>query len=202
MHCLIEQINGNKRFYCSVVYASNNDTRRKLLWNDLCTFNGIVNDRPWIIIGDFNVSLHPEDRDSGPSIVTSPMHDFRDCVNSIEVDDINQSGFFYTWNQKPHATGSSKGVLKKIDRAMGNQGLISHFPRVSAEFQPYGLSDHTPIVVTIPNMAKRKVKPFRFSNHLADKKEFLPLVEDVWKTKVPGYHMFSVVIKLKMIKNR
>ncbi|XP_071733554.1 uncharacterized protein [Rutidosis leptorrhynchoides] len=201
IQCMVEQINGNKRFLCSFVYASNNDTRRKKLWEELTIFNNIVNGSPWVIAGDFNVSLNPEDRCAGPS-VTNPMNAFRECVNDIEIEDINQSGLLYTWNQKPHAIGPDKGVLKKIDRAMGNLGLITHFPRVFAEFLPYGISDYTPIVISFPNMAKRKVKPFRFNNHLADKQEFLPLIKDVWCVHVNGYKMFSVVTKLKKVKKQ
>ncbi|XP_071702741.1 uncharacterized protein [Rutidosis leptorrhynchoides] len=202
IHCLIEQINDNKRFYCSFIYASNNDSRRKKLWEELFAFNNIVSDSPWLVIGDFNISLNPEDRCSGPSVVTSSMLAFRECVNDIEIEDINQSGLFYTWNQKPHAIGPEIGVLKKIDRAMGNPSLITHFPRVFAEFQPYGVSDHTPIVISFPNMAKKKVKPFRFNNHLADKPDFLPLINDVWCEHVTGYKMFSVVTKLKKVKKQ
>ncbi|XP_071700507.1 uncharacterized protein [Rutidosis leptorrhynchoides] len=200
MHSLIKQINGNKRFFCSFIYASNNDTRRKKLWEELLTFRNIVNDSPWLVIGDFNVSLNPEDRCSCPSVVTSPMCAFRECVNDIEIEDINQSGLFYIWNQKPHATGPDVGVLKNIDRAMGNPGLVTHFPRVFAEFQPYGVSDHTPIVISFPNMAKKKIKPYRFNNHLAEKPNFLPLIKDVWCEHVPGYTMFIVVTKLKKVK--
>nr|XP_043639262.1 uncharacterized protein LOC122610332 [Erigeron canadensis] len=45
------------------------------------------------------------------------MSDFKDCVEAIEVIDINSFGLHFTWNQKPK---KGIGVFKKIDCVMGN----------------------------------------------------------------------------------
>ncbi|XP_071716678.1 uncharacterized protein [Rutidosis leptorrhynchoides] len=144
VHCLIVQHNSGKRFFCSFVYAHNNNELRKKLWGDLV----------------------------------------------------------YTWIQKKHALGPNKGVLKKLDRVFGNCGFVDKFPRAFVDFMPCGLSDHCPAMIHIPNVMKRKPSPFRFANHLADKPEFLQMVEDVWSMQVPGYKMFSVVTRLKHMKKK
>ncbi|GJW17456.1 RNA-directed DNA polymerase, eukaryota, reverse transcriptase zinc-binding domain protein [Tanacetum coccineum] len=41
---------------------------------------------------------------------------------------------------------------------------------------------------------------FRFSNHVADKKDFLDIVRGVWMKEVKGCNMYKVVQKLKMLK--
>ncbi|GKG30900.1 hypothetical protein Tco_0423388, partial [Tanacetum coccineum] len=61
----------------------------------------------------------------------------------IEVMDINSSGLHFTWNQKPKG---GCGLLKKLDRIMGNTEFIDTFPGAYALFQPYRISDHSPTV--------------------------------------------------------
>ncbi|GJX59208.1 putative RNA-directed DNA polymerase, eukaryota, reverse transcriptase zinc-binding domain protein [Tanacetum coccineum] len=92
-------------------------------------------------MGDFNVALNLEDYLAGPSCLNSAMNDFKACVNKIEVMDINSTGLHYTWNQKPRSGG---GVLKKLDRIMGNLKFVESFPGAYGVFQPYHLSDHSP----------------------------------------------------------
>ncbi|GJR12678.1 hypothetical protein Tco_0795330 [Tanacetum coccineum] len=58
-----------------------------------------------------------EDVCTGSSIMSSVMCDFKDCVNNIEVVDINSTGIHFTWNQKPKGRD---GILKKLDRIMEN----------------------------------------------------------------------------------
>ncbi|XP_021994704.1 uncharacterized protein LOC110891319 [Helianthus annuus] len=101
----------------------------------------MVGDKSWIIMGDFNSALHLEDKSLGASSISTGMRDFQACVSEIEVMDINQSGFHYTWNQKPKR---GVGLLKKLDRVMGNTSFITDFPNVMAVFYPYRLSDHSP----------------------------------------------------------
>ncbi|GKC45382.1 hypothetical protein Tco_1063104 [Tanacetum coccineum] len=66
----------------------------------------MVNNSPWILLGDFNVALNMEDVSVGSSFMNSAMNEFKECVANLEVLDVNCSGLHYTWNQKP--------ILKKI----------------------------------------------------------------------------------------
>ncbi|GJV82914.1 hypothetical protein Tco_1522812 [Tanacetum coccineum] len=100
-----------------------------------------VRGQPWILMGDFNVALNMEDSFSGSSSMDSAMCDFKDCVNNIEVVDINSFGLHFKWNQKPKGRD---GVLKKLDPIMGNIDFVEVFPGAHAIFQPYRLSDHSP----------------------------------------------------------
>ncbi|GKC65600.1 methylenetetrahydrofolate reductase 1, partial [Tanacetum coccineum] len=89
-----------------------------------------------------SVALNLEDYLVGPSCLNSTMNDFKACVNKIEVMNINSTGLHYTWNQKPRSGG---GVLKKLDRIMGNLKFVESFPGAYGVFQPYHLSDHSPV---------------------------------------------------------
>lgn len=82
------------------------------------------------------------------------------------------------WNQRPKA---DTGILKKLDRVMGNGTFLASFSDSYAVFKPYRISDHSPAVLKIPQTVKNKPKPFKFANFLVHKPKFLPMIKDVWK---------------------
>ncbi|GJT04648.1 hypothetical protein Tco_0839110 [Tanacetum coccineum] len=67
----------------------------------------------------------------------------------MEVMDVNHTGLHFTWNQKPKG---SNGILKKIDKIMGNFQFNDDFLGSFATFQPYHISDHSPCVLRIPKV--------------------------------------------------
>ncbi|GJU67021.1 RNA-directed DNA polymerase, eukaryota, reverse transcriptase zinc-binding domain protein [Tanacetum coccineum] len=197
MHVKVTHKTDNKTFFCSFVYASNSTTTRRLLWNDLGVHKLVTRNSPWILMGDFNVALNLEDICLGSSIPNSPMYEFKDCISKIEVMDINCSGLHFTWNQKPRG---GHGILKKLDRIMGNLDFIDAFPGAYAVFQPYRISDHSPSVLKIPSLVSTKPKPFKFYNFLTHKPRFKELLFNTWSIQVDGHNMYKVVSKLKALK--
>nr|GEV27712.1 hypothetical protein [Tanacetum cinerariifolium] len=116
--------------------------------------------KPWILMGDFNVALNIADSYSGSSQMNSAMIEFKDCVSKIKVMDINSTGLHFTWNQKPKG---GDGILKRLDRIMGNIEFIDSFLGAYAIFQPYRILNHSPSVVA-----------------------------EFWNKNVDGYTMFQV----------
>lgn len=47
-------------------------------------------------MGDFNVALELKDNIVGYSCITRGMNDVLDCINNIEVEDLNFTDLFYT----------------------------------------------------------------------------------------------------------
>ncbi|GJU23286.1 hypothetical protein Tco_1156628 [Tanacetum coccineum] len=124
-------------------------------------------------------------------------NDFKDCVYNVEVMDINSSGLHYTWNKKPKG---GHGLLKKLDRVMGNIEFIDAFLDSHVVFQPYRNSDHAPAVLNIPNLPFSKPKPFKFFNFLVHKKQYRDIVSNAWNVASEGHMMYQIVTKLKTIK--
>ncbi|XP_022033482.1 uncharacterized protein LOC110935402 [Helianthus annuus] len=184
--------------FCSVVYADNYYVTRRELWHLLSMHKVFVADRPWCIMGDFNSALNIEDNSMGSSSISIGMRDFQDCVDDIEVVDINRTGIHFTWSQKPK---NGVGLLKKIDRVMGNTPFLTEYPNSVAFFKPYRLSDHCPCILSIPEALKLKPRPFKFANFLVFKPEFLEIVNKHWPINVDGVHQFRVVKKLKSLKH-
>nr|GEY61022.1 hypothetical protein [Tanacetum cinerariifolium] len=156
-----------------------------------------MKDRPWTILGDFNACLDPAERSTRGSKFTTSMHDFRNCVEEIDVEDIAMTGLNFTWNKKP---GKDGGLLKKLDRVLGNSHFMSIFPLSYAHFLLYMLSDHTPAMLVMPLISNAKPKPFKFHNYLTPKDDFIPVVRRVWNSKIDGFSMFLLVSKLKLLK--
>ncbi|GJW68600.1 RNA-directed DNA polymerase, eukaryota, reverse transcriptase zinc-binding domain protein [Tanacetum coccineum] len=147
MHVCVYFKDDKKELFCSFVYAHNRYLQRRDRWNNLATHKNYIRNRPWCILGDFNVSLSADEKSTGPSYIDTGMRDFQDCVKAIEVSDVNRTGLRFTWNQNPKG---EHGTLKKIDRIMANLDFYSSFVGSSAVFQPYRISDHSPAVLRIP----------------------------------------------------
>ncbi|GJR48294.1 RNA-directed DNA polymerase, eukaryota, reverse transcriptase zinc-binding domain protein [Tanacetum coccineum] len=157
LHVKIIHKANKDHLYCSFIYAGNVPSVRHHLRTELDIHKQVVQSSPWVIMGDFNVALNMEDVSTGSSSMNSAMNDFKECVANIKVLDINCSGLHYTWNQKPKG---SNGILKKLDRIMGNLGFVDKFPSAHAVFKPYRVSDHAPAVLKFPTLAANKPKPF------------------------------------------
>ncbi|GJW32974.1 RNA-directed DNA polymerase, eukaryota, reverse transcriptase zinc-binding domain protein [Tanacetum coccineum] len=160
-----------------------------LLEDGIRRTKSIINGGPWILLGDFNVTLKVEEHSVGGSRVNGDMQDLVDCVNDIEVEDVNWSGLLFTWIKSPfkHETN----IMKKFNRVMANAEFIDTYGGGHARFHPFLISDHSPVVLHIPNSLEGKRKSFRFSKFIADKKEFTDVVKEDWKCHCDGYNMYN-----------
>ncbi|GJT24309.1 ribonuclease H-like domain-containing protein [Tanacetum coccineum] len=177
------------------VYASNSYVERRKLWRELIQRN-ISNGDPWVIIGDFNVSLNMEEMSNGSFVLTNEMNEFLECTQEIEVEDILSSRFHFTWTK---SRGNPKcKTLKNLDRIMINEAFMEKFPASHGIFLPYLVSDHFPAVLKLPNGMMKNRKAFRFSNFMTDKKEFLPNVKEAWKIQINGHMMYKVECQVEV----
>lgn len=200
--CKIEAIKGSLSMFCTFVYAANGGNERKELWKDLGLYKRHVGDASWAMLGDFNVTLEPSEHSTGGSSMTRDMCEFKDCINGIEMGDLASSGMFFTWTKNLHKAkiGDHIGILKKLDRVMGSEDFISKYSQAHAIFLPYLISDHSPVVLVMPNIVQTRKKAFKFANFVTEKSEFVDVVKGNWATEVSGCQMFKLVKKLKMLK--
>ncbi|GJY81765.1 RNA-directed DNA polymerase, eukaryota, reverse transcriptase zinc-binding domain protein [Tanacetum coccineum] len=108
------------------VYASNSRKERKVAWKELLLAKRSTNGWPWLVMGDFNVTIKTMEHSAGGSAITSHMQDLIDCVNEVEVEDLCSTGLFYTWIKSP--LNPTNNILKKLDRAMVNEEFMGSFP--------------------------------------------------------------------------
>ncbi|GKD26598.1 RNA-directed DNA polymerase, eukaryota, reverse transcriptase zinc-binding domain protein [Tanacetum coccineum] len=188
--CIVELIPHKIRFYCIIVYASNNGTERRSLWKELIMQKQIVKNDPWVIIGDFNVTLCAFELSSRSLGKTVDMVEFNDTINSLEVEDICSSGFEFIWTKS--LKNPQCKILKKLDRILINYEFMKRFQGTHGVFLHYMVSDHSHVVLHIKNGFPKKKSSFKFSNFVADKAEFLNLVKEACNEDIHGCYMFKL----------
>ncbi|GJR58592.1 hypothetical protein Tco_1500754 [Tanacetum coccineum] len=127
---LVSKIKGEAATF--FVYDANTRSERRALWKKLNKIIGIVTHSPLVILGYFDVSLSNSEHSAGSSVMTNDMHEFQDCVNEIEVEDVCSTCMFLTWLKSP--TRLITIIIKKLDRIVGNNEFIAKRIHVNATF--------------------------------------------------------------------
>ncbi|GJT54589.1 zinc knuckle CX2CX4HX4C containing protein [Tanacetum coccineum] len=70
----------NKTLFYSFVYADNYYIDHRVLRNNLVRHAGLMQNRPWVLLGDFNAALNIEDHSSSSYEPNAAIHDFKECV--------------------------------------------------------------------------------------------------------------------------
>ncbi|GJS99162.1 sugar transport protein 13 [Tanacetum coccineum] len=163
-----------KEIFCTFVYAHNKYNQRRDLWNALCLHKVFVNNRPWCLLGDFNATLHLSESTASSSCIDIAMREFKDCVNNIEVLDVQNMGAILRGIQKSKGYGT--GFLRSLTAVMANMTVVNGLALVRyAIFKTLtGDSDNSP--------------------------SFKEVVNEAWNYHVSGFYMFRTVKKLKNLK--
>lgn len=74
------------------------------------------------------------------------------------------------------------------------------FTETEVEVGLPGISDHSPLVVTMPGHIKTGGRPFKFLNYMAEHSFFLQTVTEAWRVSSAGRPMQQVWNKLKAVK--
>ncbi|GAV92739.1 Exo_endo_phos domain-containing protein [Cephalotus follicularis] len=132
--------------FVSIVYGSCDLRERRDLWANLTHHSTVAPGRPWIVLGDFDVSRYPREHTGNRLVSSKAMEEFELCIRKCEIEDLRQTGQFFTWNNK--RTGA-EAIAKKIDRALGNWWWFKEFSDIQAVFPPPGISDHSPCILPL-----------------------------------------------------
>ncbi|XVE52672.1 hypothetical protein DITRI_Ditri02bG0141600 [Diplodiscus trichospermus] len=92
MTCFIEY--NSLRFLFTALYGSNDGGVKKKFWKHLENLHSSFHDFPWMLAGDFNITISPTDSSnfSEGHAITAKIKDFVDCRNTIAVYDHFVSG--------------------------------------------------------------------------------------------------------------
>ncbi|WZY81934.1 hypothetical protein YC2023_028318 [Brassica napus] len=128
--------------------------------------------KAWLLIGDFNQVLKPEEHSCPPTLnVDRQTRDFQDCVSDAALSDLNFIGPTFSWwnSQKANPIG------KKLDRILVNDQWHVQFPSSLGIFGPQEFSDHASCSVILATDQTKHRMPFKFYNFLLLDSEFLPM---------------------------
>ncbi|XP_074299304.1 uncharacterized protein LOC141630370 [Silene latifolia] len=182
------------KFHLTIVYASNQARSRDDLWTNLLNISQHVNKR--ILLGDFNIVRDVSEWISNTTPNLADILDFNSCILHCGVDDITSSGCEMTWTNKQEIDTL---VWSKLDRALANVAWQLHYPATSIVFLPTGISDHSPIHVTV--FEDKHSRPrFNFLNRWVDHPSYHNLVKEAWMEPVQGSLIFKLFSRLKNVK--
>ncbi|KAG7564362.1 Reverse transcriptase domain [Arabidopsis suecica] len=201
MTCDVILTNSQSEIVISFVYAANEESARRELWNEIVNVSCLqrVRGKPWTVLGDFNQVLYPNDHSfSLNPNVDLPTRLFRDCLLDAELSDLTYRGCTFTWWNKR----TVNPVAKKIDRILVNEQWLLSFPRSFGYFGEPDFSDHASCCITLRLPSQRSRKAFRFQNFLLQNSEFVPLISHQWFSfNFVGSAMYRLSKKLKALKS-
>ncbi|XP_028790153.1 uncharacterized protein LOC114746133 [Neltuma alba] len=111
LHCEICDLRNGEKYLTSFVYGETSRAKRMNLWHSLRTIAGHL-ERAWLVVGDFNTFLKPQDKLGGSPPNYQAMRNFADCVSDTGLMEIPIVGERFTWEKK--------GVKERLDWAFGN----------------------------------------------------------------------------------
>jgi len=83
---------------------------------------------------------------------------FKTCIQEVKVDGLRYSSMHYTQtNQCPENL-----IMRKLDIVLVNEKWSLNFPLSEARLFPFGVSDHSPMVVKVVGDDQNIKKPFKF----------------------------------------
>nr|GEV32311.1 RNA-directed DNA polymerase, eukaryota [Tanacetum cinerariifolium] len=153
------------------VYAPQDISERRSLWDYI---NHMIN--LWggecIILGDFN-EVRPENERFGSNFNEIGAKAFNHFISSSCLIDLPLEGYSFTWDLKYALK------MRKLDRFLISEGLISIFPSLAVICLDRRLSDHRPILLR-ESTVDYGPTPFRVFHSWFTKDGFDNLIADTW----------------------
>ncbi|XP_026384100.1 uncharacterized protein LOC113279640 [Papaver somniferum] len=105
-------------WYLSCVYGTPYIHEKFDQWSYINQLSNFI-DTSWVIIGDLNITLSPNDRNTQSSQATSS--DILNLINEADLSDMGFSGNLFTWSSNKHGTSQFKSsCADKIKSAWSN----------------------------------------------------------------------------------
>ncbi|XP_071722765.1 uncharacterized protein [Rutidosis leptorrhynchoides] len=84
---------------------------------------------PWMILGDFNITLHTSAKWGGLLRDSEDMKLFRDSISDCGLADISFTGYPFTWKNKSVAGGPGDFIQARLDRGLACKHWARKFPK-------------------------------------------------------------------------
>lgn len=105
------------------------------MWDELIFLSSSNISDNWCALGDINVTKSLTETEGGDDIWDSGMDDFKNCVESLGLEDLSATSAFFTWwnSQDLHP------IQRKLDRALINSDWLMNLGLAQAHFGNNGL---------------------------------------------------------------
>lgn len=99
VHCSLTDIKMNKSCMFTFVYAYPIKNKQMALWNELAMLSSASN-ICWVLMGDFNIIVSPEEKLGGNGGVTNYVINFCNFLNNNGLVSLVATGLPFTWTNK------------------------------------------------------------------------------------------------------
>ena len=119
-------------------YGHPNTSKRLSSWqlmealNDQCKM-------PWLVCGDFNEIIHPDEKSGGKERDAGQMREFREVLSRCGLSDLGFVGPRFTWC---NGRFGDQRTLLRLDRMVANDEWIKFFPEAKVHHISMSASDH------------------------------------------------------------
>ncbi|KAL2243600.1 UNVERIFIED_CONTAM: hypothetical protein Sindi_0478000 [Sesamum indicum] len=191
LHLHLESNKWPKPFFVTAVYAKCDMVERRDLWAGLRLIS--VGSSPWIVGGDFNTVLCPEERSGGAAPSGIAMSDFHDMIADCALTDAGYTGSPYTWY--------SRRLRQRLDRVLVTDSWMDVFSKTQVTHLELSKSDHRGLLVVAETIVTQKASSFRFQHMWITHPGFLEVVRRNWQYPTIGSGMVRLQQKLTRLKH-
>ncbi|KAL0292648.1 UNVERIFIED_CONTAM: hypothetical protein Scaly_2580500 [Sesamum calycinum] len=146
LHVWLESNKWPKPLFVMAVYAKCDTVERRALWDALRAIS--VGASPWIVGGDFNTVLSPDERSGGSAPSGIAMSDFHDAIADCALIDAGYVGSPYTWY--------NRRLRQRLDRVLISSCWMTVFPKIQVAHLELSQSDHRGLLVEVEFTMERK----------------------------------------------
>lgn len=173
IHVKITSVATNKSCFYTAVYGSPHPMVREDLWHCLSQVHRNPT-QPWVLSGDFNATVAPEERCGGMHRSNSGNKSFKHFLLRTGLIDLGYSGPKFTWQRG--------NLMVRLDRAIANSSWVSQHPDAIVCHLPRIKSDHRPILLRSSSATSHPQSSFKFLASWLLHPGFDELVGNSWDT--------------------
>ncbi|XP_019100869.1 PREDICTED: uncharacterized protein LOC109132875 [Camelina sativa] len=166
-------------FYLSCIYGHPIPSERHHLWEKLQRISTNRNG-PWMMCGDFNEILQPEEKQGGRQRSFSSLRNFTTMIDCCNMQDLKFKGNPFSWVGKRQ----KETIQSCLDRVFINSDWKASYPASETEFLTIAGSYHAPVIITVEEEFCVKRGQFRYDKRHVDSEDFVRAVKKGWSTEL------------------
>ncbi|XP_078169794.1 uncharacterized protein LOC144564134 [Carex rostrata] len=189
---LFKNIEDSSTFLYTGVYGPSTRANRSAFFEELKSIKP-TNNTPWILSGDFNVTMRQEER-SNPNSDWRGTLTFARLASDLDLLNITLQGRRFTWSNE-----RDNPSMAQLDRFLISIDWNNKFPNSKQKSLPNTSSDHCPILFTAQTQFQ-KTNFFRFENCWLKFKQLDEIVAQQWEAKGDANTPEQLQVKLQALQ--
>jgi exonuclease III len=192
-------IGSNQEGDITNVYGPQNQQDKDKLMQRLELIRTLVSTRNWILGGDFNMILTPEEKTGGTKRLEQDSGKFKALIDNLKLVDIENNNGTFTWSNR---RSGAQHIACRLDRFLVSEELMESGSQLESLIIPRAGSDHWPLLLSMNIHDTPKLKPFRFEKFWLLHPDFQQLAKDWWAQAEinHGSNMYKLQQRLKNFK--